>query len=127
MVLVLVVAVMRVALATAAVAQYVWGQAKWLEQVPIKLTHGSGNACVSRHSDASENTCIYQCSTHTSTADGPKREVGFAVDVAVHAPPGKPERAPIKIVDERPWSPGVYRLLRLLGKTPEVAWVRVFI
>jgi hypothetical protein len=64
---------------------------------------------------------------HTLTADRQKREVGFAVDVAVHAPPGEPQQAPIKIVDGRPWSPGVYQLLFLLGKTLEVARVRAFI
>ncbi len=36
-------------------------------------------------------------------------------------------QAPIKMVDGRPWSPGVYKLLRLLGKTLEVAWERAFI
>jgi 8-oxo-dGTP pyrophosphatase MutT (NUDIX family) len=36
-------------------------------------------------------------------------------------------RAPIKLVDGRPWSPGVYRALRLLGATLEVAWERAFI
>jgi hypothetical protein len=33
---------------------------------------------------------------------------------------GSGSRAPIKMVDGRPWSPGVYRLLRLLSKTLEV-------
>mgnify|MGYP001012625747 CR=1 FL=1 len=37
------------------------------------------------------------------------------------------ERAPIKVVDGRPWSPGVYQALRLLGKPLEIAWERVFI
>ena len=36
-------------------------------------------------------------------------------------------RAPIKIVDGRRWSPGVYRALRLMGKTLEVAWERAFV
>ena len=31
------------------------------------------------------------------------------------------ERAPIKIVDGRPWSPGVYLALRLLGRSLETA------
>jgi hypothetical protein len=31
-------------------------------------------------------------------------------------------RAPIKIVDGRPWSPGMYRNLRLLGHALEAAW-----
>ncbi len=38
---------------------------------------------------------------------------------------GSELQAPIKIVDEHPWSLGVYRLLRsLLGKTLDVAWKR---
>jgi hypothetical protein len=36
-------------------------------------------------------------------------------------------QAPIKIVDGRHWSPGVYRNLRLMGFTLEVAWAKVFI
>ncbi len=37
------------------------------------------------------------------------------------------EREPIKVVDGRPWSPGVYRVLRLVGKPLEVAWETAFI
>jgi hypothetical protein len=37
------------------------------------------------------------------------------------------ERAPIKLVDGRPWSPGVYRALRLLGRSLETAWEKAFI
>jgi hypothetical protein len=36
-------------------------------------------------------------------------------------------QAPIKIVDGRHWSPGVYRNLRLMGFTLEVAWARALI
>jgi hypothetical protein len=36
-------------------------------------------------------------------------------------------QAPIKLVDGRPLSPGVYHALRLLGNMPEVAWERAFI
>ena len=36
-------------------------------------------------------------------------------------------RARIKLVGGRPWSPGVYSALRLLGNTLEVAWERAFI
>ncbi len=34
---------------------------------------------------------------------------------------------PIKMVGGKPWSPGVYRNLRLMGKTIEVAWEHAFI
>ena len=37
------------------------------------------------------------------------------------------KRAPIKIVDGRPWSPGVYLALRLLGRSLETAWEKAFI
>ena len=36
-------------------------------------------------------------------------------------------RAPIKLVDGRPWSPNVYRNLRLIGKSLEVAWEKAFV
>jgi hypothetical protein len=35
-------------------------------------------------------------------------------------------QSPIKLVGERPWSPGVYHALRMLGNTLEVAWERAF-
>jgi hypothetical protein len=41
---------------------------------------------------------------------------------------GLESQAPIKMVDGRPLSPGVYQLLHLLGKTLEiVVWERAFI
>ncbi len=36
-------------------------------------------------------------------------------------------RAPLKIVDGHRWSPGIYRALRLLGKTLNAAWEGAFI
>ncbi len=59
-------------------------------------------------------------------------KVWFAVDVEVRAEPtAEPakldQRAPIKNVSGRAWSPGIYRALRLLDKTLDVAWERVFI
>ncbi len=35
--------------------------------------------------------------------------------------------APIKMVRGRAWSPGIYRALRLRGKSLDVAWERAFI
>jgi len=42
-------------------------------------------------------------------------------------PPESESRAPIKLVDGRPWSPNVYRNLRLIGKSLEVAWEKAFV
>jgi hypothetical protein len=58
--------------------------------------------------------------------------VWFAVDMNVHAEPTaeptkQDQRAPIKMVSGRAWSPGIYRALRLLGKSLDVTWERVFI
>jgi len=36
-------------------------------------------------------------------------------------------RAPIKLVNGHPWSPNVYRNLRLIGKSLEVAWENAFV
>jgi hypothetical protein len=122
-----------------ALQESVRGDAIELEWVPIKPTHASrnacvfrrsdalGNACVSRCSNVSEKACIFRCSICTPTADGPKKEVRFAVNMVVCALPGEPQQAPIKTVNGRPWSPGVYQSLCILGKTLEVAWVRAFI
>ena len=52
------------------------------------------------------------------------RWVRFAVDMPTAEPT---ERAPIKMVGGRAWSPGIYQSLRLLGKSLDVAWERAFI
>jgi hypothetical protein len=36
-------------------------------------------------------------------------------------------QAPLKIVDGRRWSPGIYRALRLLGKTLDAVWKGAFV
>jgi hypothetical protein len=55
----------------------------------------------------------------------------FAVDEEVQEPTAEPtkqdQRAPIKMVGGRAWSPGIYRSLRLLGKSLDVARERAFI
>jgi hypothetical protein len=39
----------------------------------------------------------------------------------------KAKKASLVYVRGRPWSPGVYKSLRLLGRPVEVAWRRAFI
>jgi hypothetical protein len=59
------------------------------------------------------------------------RRVRFAVDEEVRELTAEPtkqdQRAPINMVGGRAWSPGIYRSLRLLGKSLDVAWERAFI
>ena len=55
------------------------------------------------------------------------RRVRFAVDMPTAEPTKQDRRAPIKMVGGRAWSPGIYRSLRLLGKSLDVAWERAFI
>ena len=55
------------------------------------------------------------------------RRVWFAVDMTTAEPTKQDRRAPIKMVGGRAWSPGIYQALRLLGKSLDVAWERVFI
>jgi len=43
------------------------------------------------------------------------------------APAEQNQRALIKMVDGRAWSPGIYQALRLLGLSLDVAWERAFI
>jgi hypothetical protein len=51
-----------------------------------------------------------------------------AAKVDVRTPPVEQNRlAPIKMVSGCAWSPGIYRALRLLGKSLDVAWERAFI
>ena len=66
------------------------------------------------------------------TAARPAAKVWFAVDVEAYAEPTagptkQDQRAPINMVSGRAWSPGIYQALRLLGKSLDVAWERVFI
>ena len=42
-------------------------------------------------------------------------------------PTKQDQRAPIKMVSGRAWIPGIYQALRLLGKSLDVAWEKVFI
>jgi len=62
-------------------------------------------------------------------SESPKkdRQVRFAVDMPIAEPTNQDQRAPINMVGGRAWSPGIYRSLRLLGKSLDVAWERVFI
>ena len=55
------------------------------------------------------------------------RRVRFAVDMPTAEPTKQNRCAPIKMVGGRAWSPGIYRSLRLLGKSLDVAWERAFI
>jgi hypothetical protein len=91
-----------------ALQEYVGGDGKRLGWVPIKLTHASGNACISGHSDATGYACISRCSMHTLTTNRPKTEVQSVVDVAVCALPGELQQAPLIMVSGHAWSPGVY-------------------
>ncbi len=75
---------------------------------PVKLTHVSGNACVSGCSDVSGNACVSRCIMHTLTTDGPKKEVQLVVDVAVRAPPVELQQAPLIMVSGCAWKLGVY-------------------
>ncbi len=58
--------------------------------------------------------------------DRPAKEESLDVEVRPLTK-GSELRAPIKMVDGLLWSPGVYQLLHLMGKTLEVAWERAFI
>ncbi len=60
-------------------------------------------------------------------ADGGEAEVA---DGEAPTPPAEvvgEEKAPLLQVRGQPWSPGVYRSLRLLGRPLEIAWKRAFV
>jgi hypothetical protein len=58
---------------------------------------------------------------------GSQECVGGSAGLAETAPAVESERAPLRLVSGRAWSPGVYRALRLLGRSLEVAWSGAFI
>jgi hypothetical protein len=64
-------------------------------------------------------------------ATRPATKAQFAVDVealCTHTQATKQnQQAPIKMESRREWCLGIYRALRLLGKTLDEAWDRVFI
>jgi hypothetical protein len=98
-----------------ALQECVGGDAKQPEQMPIPLTHASGNTCISR------------CSIHPLAIDRPKKRVQLAVDVAVRAPPDEPQQAPLIMVSGHAWSPGIYWALRMLGQTLDIARKRALV
>jgi hypothetical protein len=57
----------------------------------------------------------------------PLLSVGGSAGAAETAATVESERAPLRLVSGRAWSPGVYNTLRLLGKPLDVAWRRAFI
>ena len=59
--------------------------------------------------------------------DGPVTELVEKPEVTGHSKGGGEERAPLIYVRGQRWSPGVYRSMRLLGRSVEVAWKRAFI
>ena len=59
--------------------------------------------------------------------DGPVTELAEKPELAGHSEGGGEERAPLLYVRGQRWSPGVYRSMRLLGRSVEVAWERAFI
>ena len=101
------------------------------------------------HSKGNVFLCFVQCRLVGSAVHfpgcwggntkGPAVKVRFAADVEVHTkfaadmevrakPIKRDQWAPIKMMSERAWSPGIYQALRLLGKTlVVVVWERVFI
>jgi hypothetical protein len=104
----------------------VGGDAKQPKRILIQFTHASRNACIYGHSNASGNACISRRSIYTLATDRPKKKVRLVVDLEVHAP-DEPQQAPLIMASGRAWNPGVYRALRLLGKTLDVAWERAFV
>jgi hypothetical protein len=54
----------------------VGGEAKGLERAPIKPMHASGNACVSRRSDATGNACVSRRSIRTRPLTDRRRKSG---------------------------------------------------
>jgi hypothetical protein len=72
--------------------------------------------------------CVEERVTNKEVDQNPTkdRRVRFAVDMPTTEPTNQDQRAPIKMVGGRVWSPGIYRSLRLLGKSLDVAWERAF-
>ena len=75
---------------------------------------------------ATTRTRRIQVTTTEWVNDRPTRKESLDVKASA-ATVGLMSGAPIKMVDGLPWSPVVFRFLCLLGKTLEVAWVRVFV
>ena len=67
--------------------------------------------------------------TNTKAHQAPKKDrwVWFAVEISTARPTKQDQQAPIKMIGGCSWSPGIYQAPRLLGKSLDVAWERVFI
>jgi hypothetical protein len=78
--------------------------------------------------DGSRNAYEYAPKTKLGErTDGPVTELVEKPELAGHFEGGGEERAPLLYVRGQHWSPGVYRSMRLLGRSVEVAWERAFI
>jgi len=93
--------------------------------LPIPRDQVAAKECVGEQAVSNKDVEIRD---QAPTKDRPKnRWVRFAVESSTSRPTKQDQRAPIKMVDGRAWSPGIYQALRLLGKSLDVAWERAFI
>ena len=114
----------------------------WIIHHPPLDFHGTGGRgrrlwpcqCAPSSGTATEGlyTAVEAVGDNTKGSARPAAKVWFAVDVEAHVgptaePTKQDQRAPIKIVGGRAWSPGIYQALRLLGKSLDVAWEKAFI
>ncbi len=93
----------------------------------IKPTMSLGKMMLPVPKDGITSQECVEGSLNDKATDGTKAEV---VGGEAPIPPAEvigEGRAPLLQVRGQPWSPGVYRLLRLLGRPLEVAWKRAFI
>ncbi len=91
----------------------------------VPLVHKVSMPPLTEKQPASQECVEGSGKSHTWAGDGPTED--GSLDVEAHLPVMSSEpRAPFKIVDVCPWSPGVYRALCLVGKTLDVVWERAF-
>ncbi len=73
------------------------------------------------------NQMAHQMAKPGNVARAPRSDVAANQMAQQMAEPGNVARAPIKMVGGKPWSPGVYRALQLLGNPLKVAWKQAFV
>ncbi len=99
--------------------------------LPIPKDWVAMQECVGEHVTNKESAYKYAryCKTNEAQQYSKGKQVTFdlPLDVKEHTSLVVHQPAPIKMVRGHAWSPGIYRALRLRGRSLDVAWERVFI
>jgi hypothetical protein len=102
-----------------------------VSMLPIPKNRVAMQECVgeqvTKKESAYEYAWYYKRNKAQQYSKGKQVTFDLPLDVKEHTSLDVHQPTPIKMVRGRAWSPGIYRVLRLRGKSLDVAWERAFI